>query len=107
MGMIIIKFMIGHLKSNTLFHMIDAKTSYNLLLGRPCVHENGIVPSTLYQCFKFYKGGVKKILGDAKPFTKAESHLTDTKLYMDEYTVFVVIYVEVHSIGKAILRKNE
>ncbi|KAI5335402.1 hypothetical protein L3X38_025535 [Prunus dulcis] len=107
MGMIRIELVIGDLKSNTLFHVIDAKTSYNLLLGRPWVHENGIVPSTLLQCFKFYRGGVKKILGDVKPFTEAESYFADTEFYMDEDVAFEVIPVKVHSTGKAIPRRDE
>ncbi|CAL8168343.1 unnamed protein product [Prunus armeniaca] len=107
MGIIRIELVIGDLKSNTLFHVIDAKTSYNLLLGRPWVHENGIVPSTLHQCFKFYRGGVKKILGDVKPFTEAESYFVDAKFYMDENMVSEVIPVEVHSTGKAMPRREE
>ncbi|KAI5348893.1 hypothetical protein L3X38_001780 [Prunus dulcis] len=77
MGIIKIELVIGDLKSNTLFHVIDAKTSYNLLFGRPWVHENGKVPSTLHQCSKFYRGGVKKSLGKVKPFTEAKSHFAD------------------------------
>ncbi|XP_020410515.1 uncharacterized protein LOC109946596 [Prunus persica] len=107
MGMIRIELVIGDLKSNTLFHVIDAKTSYNLLLGRPWVHENGIVPSTLHQCFKFYRGGVKKILGDVKAFTEAESYFADAKFYIDEDVASEVIPIEVHSTGQAILRKDE
>ncbi|KAI5349399.1 hypothetical protein L3X38_002286 [Prunus dulcis] len=107
MGMIRIELVIGDLRSNTLFHVIDAKTSYNLLLERPWVHENGIVPSTLHQCFKFYRGGVKKILGDVKPFTEAESYFADAKFYIDEDVASEVIPVEVHSTGQAIPRKDE
>ncbi|KAI5343510.1 hypothetical protein L3X38_011386 [Prunus dulcis] len=107
MGMIRIELVIGDLKSNTLFHVIYAKTSYNLLLERPWVHENGIVPSTLHQCFKFYRCGVKKILGDVKPFTEAESYFTDAKFYIDEDVASEVIPVEVHSTGKAIPRRDE
>jgi len=29
-------------------YVIDADTSYNLLLGRPWIHANWIVPSTLH-----------------------------------------------------------
>ncbi|KAL0295546.1 UNVERIFIED_CONTAM: hypothetical protein Scaly_3100100 [Sesamum calycinum] len=32
--------------SSALFHVIDAKTSYNMLLSRPLLHENAVVPST-------------------------------------------------------------
>ncbi|KAI5343264.1 hypothetical protein L3X38_011140 [Prunus dulcis] len=107
MAMIRIELVIGDLKSNTLFHVIDAKTSYNLLLAKPWVNENRIVPSTLPQCFKFYRGGVKKILGDVKPFTEAESYFADAKFYIDEDVASEVIPMEVHSTGKAIPRKDE
>ncbi|KAL4615632.1 hypothetical protein ACB092_07G140800 [Castanea dentata] len=48
-----LELIIGELTSNVLFHVIDAKTTYNMLLGRPWIHGNGIVPSTLHQCFKY------------------------------------------------------
>ena len=67
--------------------MIDAKTAYNILLGQPWVHENGVVPSSLHQCFKFYSGGVKTVVGDTKPFTEAESYFADSKFYSDEESV--------------------
>ncbi|KAM2766317.1 hypothetical protein COP1_022237 [Malus domestica] len=57
---------IGELKSSTIFHVIDARTSYSLLLGRPWIHANGV------------------IYGNTKPFTEAESHFADAKFYMDE-----------------------
>ncbi|KAL0373896.1 UNVERIFIED_CONTAM: hypothetical protein Sradi_3305300 [Sesamum radiatum] len=69
--------------STTLFHVIDAKTSYNMLLDRPWLHENGIIPSTWHQCFKYSRDGVvKKVLADDKPFTEAESHFIDAKYYL-------------------------
>ena len=48
-GKIRVGLSIGNVKSNTLIHVIDAKTSYNLLLGHPWVHENGVVTYTLHQ----------------------------------------------------------
>ncbi|KAM2835937.1 hypothetical protein PS2_032801 [Malus domestica] len=50
MGMIRVEMTIGELKLSTIFHVIDARTSYSLLLGRPWIHENGVVPSTFHQC---------------------------------------------------------
>ena len=47
----------NQLSSDMLFHVINAKKSYNVLLGQPWFHENGVIPLTLHQCFKFYKGG--------------------------------------------------
>ncbi|KAM2685925.1 hypothetical protein EV2_008880 [Malus domestica] len=61
-----VEMTIGELKSITIFHVIDARISYGLLLGRPWIHANGV------------------IYGDTKPFTEAESHFPDAKFYMDE-----------------------
>ncbi|KAL4627192.1 hypothetical protein ACB092_05G150300 [Castanea dentata] len=59
-GMIHLELIIGELTSNGLFHVIDAKITYNMLLGRPWIHGNRIVPSTLHQCFKYLQGGIQK-----------------------------------------------
>ncbi|CAH9078027.1 unnamed protein product [Cuscuta europaea] len=81
-GMIRLGLVIGKLKASTLCHVIDAKTSYNLVLGRPWIHENGVIPSTLHQCFMYEENGVvKKVLADETPFTEAESYFADAKLY--------------------------
>lgn len=45
-GMIQLKLTIRDLESTMLFHVIDCKTSYHLLLGRPWLHETEVVPST-------------------------------------------------------------
>ena len=37
-GMNRLELVTGELSSNTLFHVIDAKTSYNILLERPWLH---------------------------------------------------------------------
>ncbi|XP_057249938.1 uncharacterized protein LOC130591057 [Beta vulgaris subsp. vulgaris] len=42
MGMIRVDLSIGEMMATTVFHVIDSKTSYNLLLGRPWMHENGL-----------------------------------------------------------------
>ncbi|XP_024200614.1 uncharacterized protein LOC112203951 [Rosa chinensis] len=106
-GMIRVDMMIREMKSNTLFHVIDAKTSYNLLLGRPWVHKNGVVPSTLHQCFKFYDGRGKTVAGDTKPFTEAKSYFADSKFYMDDETIKEVLPVGVPSTGKTAELRNK
>nr|XP_027072113.1 uncharacterized protein LOC113696930 [Coffea arabica] len=56
-----------------------------MLLGRPWIHENEIIPSTLHQCFKYCRGGiVKKVVADDKPFTEAETHFADAKFYLQK-----------------------
>ena len=98
---------IGELKSSTLFHVIDARTSYNLLLGRPWIHENGVVPSTLHQRLKFYREEVKVIQGDTKPSTEAESHFEDAKFYMDKEMVPEALPKEIKSTDKVALKKQK
>ncbi|GLT49371.1 hypothetical protein SLA2020_229330 [Shorea laevis] len=71
--------------TSALFHVIEAKTSYELLLGRTWIHENGVVPSTWHQCFKYYSDGETKcVMAETEPFTKEESHFADAKFYEKE-----------------------
>ncbi|KAL0324592.1 UNVERIFIED_CONTAM: hypothetical protein Scaly_2426300 [Sesamum calycinum] len=69
----------------TLFLVIDAKTSYNMFLSSPWLHEKAVVPSIWHQCFKYYRNSVvKRVLGDNKPFSEAESHFVDAKYYIED-----------------------
>ncbi|KAM2879555.1 hypothetical protein FF1_015035 [Malus domestica] len=105
--MIRVQMTIGELKSSNLLHVIDTRTSYSLLLGRPWIHKNGVVPSTLHQCLKFYQEGVKVIQGDTKPFTKAESHFADAKFSIDEDMVPEALPKEIKSTGKVAHKKQK
>ena len=53
-GKIRLHMLIGEMESSVLFHVIDAKTTYKVLIGRPWLHEYGVVPSTYHQCFKYF-----------------------------------------------------
>ena len=53
MGKSKLKCQIGDLKSEVTCYVIDADTSYNLLLGQPWIHRNTIVPSTLHPVMKY------------------------------------------------------
>ena len=67
-------------------YVIDADTSYNMLLGRPWIHANWIVPSTLHQCFKYvdeHELVVKTVFADTHPFKGVENYFTDSLLYQD------------------------
>jgi len=70
-SMIRIKLVIGDLSTSSIFHIIDAKTSYKLLLMHPPLHGHRIVASTLHQCLKYYRRGERKINDSVKAFTKA------------------------------------
>ncbi|KAA0059652.1 gag protease polyprotein [Cucumis melo var. makuwa] len=90
-----LEIVIRDLQASTIFHVIDSRTTYKMLLGRPWIHENGIVTSTLHQCFKFYKQGIRKVDADSRPFTKVESHFVDAKFYTKSEDVSEVISTEV------------
>ncbi|KAK4723884.1 hypothetical protein R3W88_026663 [Solanum pinnatisectum] len=59
-GTVKVDLTIGELQSNEWLHIINEKISYNILLGRPWVHENKVIPSTYHQCLKYCKDGVAK-----------------------------------------------
>ncbi|XP_070029780.1 uncharacterized protein [Nicotiana sylvestris] len=87
-GTIRLGITIEDMQSSAWLHVINAKTSYNVLLGRPWVHENKVVPSTYHQCLKYYEGKVEKtIVADDEPFTEPESHFADTKFYLKNHIV--------------------
>jgi hypothetical protein len=86
LGSIVLPVQVGSLISNIKFHVLNADTSYKALLGRPWIHENGIVPSTLHQCMK-YKGaeGEARIEGDIQPFTVNEiTRYDDARYFVEE-----------------------
>ncbi|KAA0062770.1 uncharacterized protein E5676_scaffold87G00310 [Cucumis melo var. makuwa] len=98
--MICLELIIGDLKANALFHVIDSRTTYKLLLGRPWIHGNGVVTSTLHRRFKFYQDGVKKVEADSNPFLEAESHFVDAKFYLKNDNSPELVSVEVPLVNK-------
>ncbi|XXG76866.1 hypothetical protein AAC387_Pa08g1139 [Persea americana] len=52
-GKIRFRLPIGDLISEVTVYAIKTPSCYNILLGRPWLHKNGVVPSTLHQCIKF------------------------------------------------------
>ncbi|XP_016515632.1 uncharacterized protein LOC107832322 [Nicotiana tabacum] len=48
-----------------LFEVVDGDIGYNIILGRPWLHEMKVVPSTYHRLFKFSTPeGIKQIRGD-------------------------------------------
>ncbi|KAG9458313.1 hypothetical protein H6P81_002821 [Aristolochia fimbriata] len=85
LGMNKLELLIGDMTSHVLFHIIDARTSYNVLLGRPWLHSNRVIPSTLHQCFKYYQDGEEKtVFADEFPFKEAKASFADAKYYSEE-----------------------
>ena len=69
LGSLVLPIQFGELYTEARFHVIEADVSYRALLGRPWIHEYGIIPSTLHQCMKYIQNGEEcRIDGDINPF---------------------------------------
>jgi hypothetical protein len=83
LGAITLNLQCGSLKAPTKFYVIDAETSYWALLGRPWLHSNQVIPSTLHQCLKYIENGKqKRIDGDVKPFGVHEIKFNDAQYFL-------------------------
>ncbi|KAL0325289.1 UNVERIFIED_CONTAM: hypothetical protein Sradi_5098200 [Sesamum radiatum] len=72
--------------------LVTHSNTYNLLLERSWLHENGVVPSIVHRCFKYIKNGeIVKVDADMKSFTKAESYFAKAKLYLDPNNIQEVL----------------
>ena len=80
-GTIHLEIAIGDLQASTIFHVIDSRTTYKILLQCPWIHENGVVTTTLHQCFNFYKQRIRNVDVDTKSFSEAESHFANAKFH--------------------------
>jgi len=98
--MILLELAIGELSTTSIFHVIDSKTSYKLLLGRPWLHEHGVIASTMHQCHKYYRDREKKINGDTKPFTKAKSYFADVRFFDEDAPLKEAMPATISSTGK-------
>jgi len=63
--------------------VINADTSYNLLLGWPWIHRNSVIPLTLHQVMKYADGDgkVRTLIVERHPFKRVENYFTDSFLY--------------------------
>ena len=72
------------IRTPTKFYVIDAEVSYHLLLGRPWIHKNYAVPSTLHQCVKAIRGKEIFIPATKAPFSQ-EVHWVESTFFDDIY----------------------
>ncbi|XP_074296949.1 uncharacterized protein LOC141627614 [Silene latifolia] len=65
LGEIIIPTYAGGVNRQVRYLVIDGPSTYNVILGRPWIHEMKAIPSTYHQCRKFSTPwGVQEIRGD-------------------------------------------
>ncbi|XP_031251662.1 uncharacterized protein LOC116109575 [Pistacia vera] len=66
-GEIILPIYAGGVNKQTIFLVIDYPSPYNIILGRPWIHDIRAVTSTFHQTIRFpTKWGVREIKGDPK-----------------------------------------
>ncbi|KAI3943839.1 hypothetical protein MKW92_004890 [Papaver armeniacum] len=53
LGEITLEIWVGPLKTQAVFLVINIQSSFNMLLGRPWIHKNGICASSLHQKIRF------------------------------------------------------
>jgi hypothetical protein len=82
LGTIVLDLDIDGFRSQVNCQVIDAPTSYNLLLERPWIHKYRVVPSSVHQCFKYSQDGIpRRIIADTRPFAVSESYFADYQYY--------------------------
>ncbi|MQL71793.1 hypothetical protein Taro_004107 [Colocasia esculenta] len=82
-GRVTVDLILGSFATKVTFYIIDADTTYRILLGRPWLHENWVIPSTLHQCIKYAREGKQHtVFADQAPFREDECNLTDALLYL-------------------------
>ena len=73
MGILNTHVMIGPVRYSILFQVLRIQSSFNLLLGRPWIHEAGAIPSSLHQKLKFiHEGLIIMIQSDRDVVTSSE-----------------------------------
>ncbi|XP_070020803.1 uncharacterized protein LOC142181041 [Nicotiana tabacum] len=64
-GEVVLTTFVEGVIKDTKFQVIDANMAYNIILGRPWMHNMDVVPSTLHQVIKFPSyWGIRRIHGD-------------------------------------------
>lgn len=86
LGYISVDLTVVDIRSAVKFHIIiiEADTSYHVILGRAWQHRYAAIPSSYHQCMKAKWGG-KTITVDAseRPFEVAEAHLDDAVFFTE------------------------
>jgi hypothetical protein len=89
-GAICVELTIGSKTFPTAFFIIKGRESYNLLLGRDCIHANCCIPSIIHQCMSQW-------IGDSVEVVQGETSLTVASTEAQGWTYDRVSYIS----GKA------
>ena len=93
MGTLTTHVMIGPVRYSILFQVLRIQPSFNLLLGRPWIHEAGAIPSSLHQKVKFiHEGRIITIQSDKDVVTSFEPVLQISHSEEDLHLTGFVFY---------------
>lgn len=71
---------IGEVSKKVEFHVMDIPASFNLLLGRPWLHDMGAIASTLHQKVKFLDGNkIITVLGGSSIWTHSDNPVQEVE----------------------------
>ena len=83
-GYVQLALRVGPIVALTRFHVINAKISYHVLLGRPWLHKHRLIPSTYHQCIKGrLNGRPVRIPTNCNPFSQGEVNFAETMFYYE------------------------
>ena len=73
---------VGPIVVMTRFYVINVEVSYHVLLGRPWLHKQCLIPSTYHQCIKRrLNGRPVRIPANRNPFSQGEVNFAETMFY--------------------------
>ena len=85
--------MIGPIRYSVFFQVLRIQSSFNLLLGRPWIHEAGAIPYSLHQMVKFiHEGHIIMIQSDKDVVTSYEPVLQISHSEDDLHLTGFVLY---------------
>ena len=91
MGTLTTHVMIASVRYSILFQVLRIQSSFNLILGRPWIHEPGAIPSSLHQKVKFiHEGRIITIQSDKDVDTSFEPVLQINHSENDLHLTWVV-----------------
>ena len=108
MGTLSTHFMIRLVRYSILFQVLRIQSSFNLHLGRPWIHEAGVIPSSLHKKFKFiHEGRIITIQYDIDVVTSSEPMLhinqSEDDLHLTKFTFDEVQVVSLEDVSKDLM----